>query len=291
MSIVQGTWEAENGQASARGARAGRWKYVWLCLAALVFLALGMDAVIIEPYRIETTHFQIQGAVAASLKIAQLSDLHTHGIGPRERRLFAILAAEKPDAIVITGDSLGGYGGTYQECAEVYKQLHAPLGVWFVRGNWENDHPIHPARREREFYEGVGVHFLVNSNAELRPGVWLIGLNDPSSGTVRLDTAMAGVPEGAYTIAAFHAPGYFDHIAGKVDLVLAGHTHGGQVRIPLVHTFWLPKDCGPYLEGWYEKSGTKMYVNRGLGWSTLPIRFLCRPEVTIITIEPESLAS
>ena len=242
----------------------------------------------IEPYRTQIAHYQVQGAVTAPLKIAQLSDLHTHGMGRRERQVIATLAAEKPDAIVITGDSLAGYGGTYQEDAQVYRQLHAPLGVWFVRGNWENDHPIRPIRREREFYEGAGVHFLLNSNAELRPDIWLIGLNDPSSGVVRLDEAMAGVPPAAYKIALFHAPGFFDDIAGKVNLVLAGHTHGGQVHIPFVHTFWLPKDCGSYLAGWYEKNGSKMYVNRGLGMSTLPVRFLCRPEVTIITIEPTS---
>lgn len=168
----------------------------WLGLAAVALVALLIDATLIEPYRIQVTHYQLRAAIDAPLKVAQLTDLHTHGLGRRERQMIAILAAEKPDVIVITGDSLGGYGGTYQEDAEVYKQLHAPLGVWFVRGNWENDRPYRPFRREREFYESAGVHLLVNSNAELRPDIWLIGLNDPSSGVVRLDQAMAEVPGG-----------------------------------------------------------------------------------------------
>ena len=267
------------------------WRRWWFWPLTLVILGLLIDGVLIEPYRIETTYYQIQGTVTAPIKIAQLSDLHTHGIGPRERKTIAILAAEKPDLIVITGDSLGGYGGTYQDCQQVYRKLHAPLGVWFVRGNWENNHFYRPARRERQFYEDSGVHLLVNANAELRPDVWLIGLNDPSSGVVRLDAALAGVPSSAYKIAIFHAPGYFDHIAGRVNLVLSGHTHGGQVRIPFLHPFWLPEDCGPYLEGWYEKNGSKMYVNRGLGWSALPIRFLCPPEISIVTVIPESGAA
>jgi uncharacterized protein len=264
------------------------WLRWWFWPLALLFSVLFVDSVIIEPYRIETTHYQIQAGVTTPLKIAQLSDLHTHGLGPRERHMIAIMAAEKPDVIVITGDSLGGYGGTWQEVQEVYQQLHAPLGVWFVRGNWENNHPYRPFRREHEFYEDSGVHLLVNANAQLRPDVWLIGLDDPSSGTVRLDRALAGVPVKAYRVAIFHAPGYFDHIASRVNLVLAGHTHGGQVHIPFVPTFWLPRDSGPYLAGWYAKDGTKMYVNRGLGWTALPIRFLCRPEITIITVEPEA---
>jgi predicted MPP superfamily phosphohydrolase len=263
----------------------------WLWALGLVLFLLAFDGLAIEPYRVEVTHSVLQAKVDAPLKIAQLTDLHTHGLGPRERRVVRILAAEQPDVIVITGDSLGGYGGTYRESAEVYRQLHAPMGVWFVRGNWENDHPIRPAREERQFYADAGVHLLVNANAELRPDVWLIGLNDPSSGPVRLETAMAGIPSDAYKIAIFHAPGYFDRIAGQVNLVLAGHTHGGQVHIPFVKPFWLPKDSGRYLAGWYQEAGSKMYVSRGVGMSNAPVRFLCRPEVAIITLEPDSHTS
>jgi predicted MPP superfamily phosphohydrolase len=198
--------------------------------------------------------------------------------------VLEILAAVQPDVIVVTGDSLAGYGGTYQECKEFYEKLHAPYGVWFVRGNWETDTPIRPARREREFYESAGVHLLLNSNVEVRPGVWLIGLDDPTTGTVRLDTAFAGVPADGYKIALFHTPAFFDHIASRVNLVLAGHTHGGQVHIPFVRPFWLPNGSGHYLAGWYEKDGAKMYVNRGIGMSVLPIRFMCPPEVAFITI-------
>lgn len=262
------------------------WARPWFWPLALVLLGLFIDGVFIEPYHIETTHYRIPGAVTTPLKIAQLSDLHTHGLGPRERHMIAILAAEKPDLIVITGDSLGGYGGTYQDCQDVYRQLHAPLGVWFVRGNWENNHRFHPVSHERDFYAESGVRLLVNANAELRPDAWLIGLDDPSSGTVRLESALAGIPADAYKIAAFHAPGYFDRIAGRVNLVLAGHTHGGQVHIPFVQPFWLPRDSGSYLAGWYSKDGSRMYVNRGIGWTGLPIRFLCRPEITIVTVEP-----
>jgi len=283
--MVQVTLETNSSVHTAARPSRRLWKRPWFWLLIVLAVGLCVDA-LIEPYRIQTTHYQIEGAVTAPLRVAALSDLHTHGLGLRERHMIAILAAEKPDVIVITGDSLGGYEGTWQEVQQVYQQLRAPLGVWFVRGNWENNHPYRPMRRERQFYEDSGVHLLVNANAQLRADVWLIGLDDPSSGTVHLDRALAGVPSSAYKIAAFHAPGYFDHIAGRVNLVLAGHTHGGQVHIPLVPPFWLPHDSGSYIAGWYGKDGSKMYVNRGLGWTALPIRFLCRPEVTIITIEP-----
>ncbi|MHB8639493.1 MAG: metallophosphoesterase [Candidatus Acidiferrales bacterium] len=257
----------------------------WIVIAlAVVGFAFAIDALWIEPENIQVTHYEIQSAeVKSPLKIAQLSDLHTRGLGRPERKMLAILAREKPDVILITGDTLADPLGNYQDCLKVYQQLHAPLGVWFVRGNWENWHPV---RRERQFYHDAGIHLLVNENHELRPDVWVVGLDDPYSGVAHLNRALKGVPADAYTILMFHSPEYFDHAAGRVNLCLAGHTHGGQVRIPFVRPFWLPAGSGRFLEGWYAEKGSRMYVNRGLGMSDVPVRFLCRPEVTFITLEP-----
>lgn len=255
-----------------------------LTILLVLIAALALDAFLVEPYRIEVTHYELRGAVAAPLKIAHLSDLHTGGLDRRELRMLEILAAEKPDIIVITGDSLGSRSiQNYEMCKKVYERLHAPLGVWFVRGNWENFRPFH---RERAFYQEVGVHFLLNANQAVRPDVWIVGLDDPYTGVAKLDPALAGIPSGVYTIALFHSPGFFDRIAGRVNLCLTGHTHGGQIRFPFLPPLWLPKGCGRYLEGWYEEQGSQMYVNRGLGTSVIPARFLCRPEVTILTIHP-----
>lgn len=263
------------------------WRRHWIALVILGLLAaLAIDAVWIEPYRIQVTEYTINtgpGGIQTPLKIAHLSDLHTRGLGWRERAVLASLTAEKPDVILITGDTLADPFGDYAACMRVYKQLHAPLGVWFVRGNWEN---IRPVRHERQFYRDAGVNLLVNQNHELRPGIWLIGLDDSSVGRPDFAVASRGVPASAYKIAMFHAPAYFDRVAGKVNLCLAGHTHGGQVRFPFIHPFWLPSGSGRFLAGWYEEDGTRMYVSRGIGMSNLPVRFLCRPEIDFVTLEP-----
>jgi predicted MPP superfamily phosphohydrolase len=261
---------------------------ITLLLILLTALVAAADGLFVEPYRVEVNHYDVQGAVESPLKLAHLSDLHALGMGRREHRLLEILADEKPDVILITGDTLGAWIGTpanasYAPVRQLYEQLHAPLGVWFVRGNWENSRPLH---NERAFYQAAGVNLLVNSSASVRPDVWLAGLDDPESGVPRLDLALAGIPASAYTIVLFHSPFFFRDVAGRANLALAGHTHGGQVRIPFVKPLWLPRGSGQFLEGWYERGGTRMYVSRGLGTSGLPIRFHCRPEITIITIHP-----
>jgi uncharacterized protein len=256
-----------------------RFFLIIFALAALCALAWGL---FVEPYRIEVTHTYIEGQVARPLKIAHVSDLHSARVGRRETRLLELLDEEQPDVIIITGDTLTS-GFSYQRIKPVLSRLHAPLGVWLVRGNWENEAPMHS---EHAFYSQLNIHFLLNEAAPIRPDVWLAGLDDPSSGTPNLDAALKMVPQGAYTILAFHAPGFFNQAAGRAPLALAGHTHGGQIRFPFLPVLWLPRDSGHYLEGWYGANGSKMYVSRGIGTSTLPIRFMCRPELAIITIGP-----
>src|ERR1700689_2902247 len=223
----------------------------FLIIFAIAALCVLVDGLFIEPYRIEVTHTYLEGQVARPLKIAHLTDLHTAGLGRREKRLLELLDQEQPDVIIITGDTLT-LGFHYDLIKPLLSRLHAPLGVWLVRGNWEN-HELF--RGERAFYAQLHIHFLLNEAGAIRPDVWLAGLDDPSTGTPNLDEALRDVPKDVYTILAFHAPGFFDQAAGRVLLALAGHTHGGQVRLPLLPVFWLPRGSGHYLEGWYDEEG------------------------------------
>ncbi len=252
--------------------------------AGLTLLLLGsaaaVDGFLVEPDWIEVTRHPVQAPIDAPLKIAHLSDLHTYKVGRRERRLLALLEAEKPDLIVVTGDTLAA-SGSYEACRQLLARLHAPLGVWVVRGNWENRRPM---KGEHAFYASAGVNFLLNEARPVRDGVWILGLDDPTTGSPNLPAALKDVPPGAFVIALFHSPSYFDQVAGRCPLVLAAHTHGGQVRIPFLRPFWLPRGSGRFLAGWYELSGSRMYVSRGIGTSTLPVRFLCRPELGILTV-------
>ncbi len=85
-------------------------------------------------------------------------------------------------------------------------------------------------------------------------------------------------------IMLFHSPSAFDSAARDGDLAFAGHTHGGQVRLPFVGALWTPPGSGRFLEGWYEQGGARMLVSRGVGTSMVPVRFLCSPEVARVVI-------
>lgn len=271
----------------AKGARVRR---LWWALAAAGLLA-GLYAWAVEPCWIEVTRHRVRAPLPAPLTIAHLSDLHSGGLGRRERALLALLERERPDAIVITGDTLVDgdlffpVRGTrddpaYSRAAPLLDRLRAPLGVWAVRGNWEN---VRRTPDERGFYERHGIRFLLNQAAEVSPGVWLAGFDDIQE-TPDLAGTVRQLPPGAFAIALFHSPAYFDWLGERFPLALAGHTHGGQVRPPFVPPFWLPAGSGKYVAGWYASGASRLYVSRGVGTSTLPLRFRCRPEVALLTL-------
>jgi len=110
------------------------------------------------------------------------------------------------------------------------------------------------------------------------------------SGSPEIDPALDPAPANAAKLALFHSPEIFDAIASRVDIAFAGHTHGGQVRAPIVGAPWTPPGSGRFTAGWYsaEDAAARMYVSRGIGTSVLPVRFWCRPEVAIVTIRPGS---
>ncbi len=248
---------------------------------ALLFLLYGY-AGHVEPDWLEVTHHEVALAVPRPLVLAHVTDLHTVGLGRRERRMVEALAQESPDAIVITGDTLN-QAGSYEQCRPVLERLHAPLGVFMVPGNWEVANPM---RDLKGFFASCGVRYLRNESVELVPGVWIVGLDDFSLGLPKWDVAVAHVPEAATKIVLCHAPGFFKQSRGEFALALAGHTHGGQVRIPGFAPLYLPSGCDDYVAGWYEQDGARMYVSRGIGMSGPRFRFLCRPELAILRLVP-----
>lgn len=236
----------------------------------------------VEPTWIEVTRHQVLADIDRPLKILQLSDLHTYEFGAREEKVLDIIHREMPDAILISGDTVANEGD-WNSVAILLSRLRAPLGVFLVRGNWEH---WRPDPDELKVYESSGVTFLNNDAHPLTQKVWVVGLDDSLAGDPDPQRALAKVPSDAVRIALFHSPAYFDSIGSSIDLGLAGHTHGGQVRIPFLPPLWLPEGSGAYIESWYTRGPNRMYVSRGVGNSILEMRFACRPEIAVFQLEP-----
>jgi predicted MPP superfamily phosphohydrolase len=247
-----------------------RWILIFIILLAFVI------GIYFHTNTLEVTHHQVKLSVGNSkIKIAHVTDLHTHGIGRLEVQLFKTLEEERPDIIVITGD-LTTPGGTLDGYKDVLDKLQAPKGVYFVQGNWEHWNPTSAILNTK-------ISDLTNQIHQFDKNLWLVGFDDSEAGKPQLDI-LNSIPQNVLKIGLLHSPEFFKKTAGKVDLNLAGHTHGGQIRVPFFGPLWLPKGSAHYDQGWFEENSTRMYVSRGIGTSILPIRFNCSPELAIFEV-------
>ena len=249
-------------------------------------LAVLLYALEVEPFWLEVTVHRAALPIAAPLRILHLSDLHTKGRGRREGRLLALARQLHPDVIVITGDLVanGPPGLSREETSglrSVLGEMCAPLGAFAVPGNWEYARGLDDPHR---LFDSTPVRLLQNEAVEIRRGVFVVGLDDDAAG--RPEEAFRDVPAGAVAIALMHSPGPFPDIASRAALVLAGHTHGGQVRLPFLPPLWTPPGTNGYVAGWYAEGASRLYVSRGIGTSILPLRAFCRPEMTVIDAGP-----
>lgn len=265
-----------------------RW---WLWALGLVFVVgagLFGYARFVEPTWIETTHHEIvfADALQEPIKIAHLTDLHIGHFGTREQKVLDLLEQEKPDLVVITGDWLSD-AGTPEDRRRFFSQLHARYGVYVVPGNWEGSYPRTPAREKLWGLEGNNqVHLLQDQRVTPVPGLTLVGFD---YGSHAFDQEL-GTP-GATCVALFHEPVVWDGLQQRCALSLAGHTHGGQVRLPGLPPLVLPPGSGSYIAGWYQKDSARLYVSRGVGTSRYPARLFCRPEVAFLTLMPRHLVT
>ncbi len=219
------------------------------------------------------------------LTVGQLSDFHRGPLVPT--RLIEsgaeLLMSRQPDLIALTGDFISVSTRYASSCAQALSGLRARLGVYAVLGN--HDH------REgesgvRSCLEAVGIRVLKNEALPLG-GLWLAGVDDLLEGHGCLGTTLGAIPEGAFTLFLCHAPDFAVEAASfGVALQLSGHTHGGQLLLPRLGRLVLPEAGVLYPAGLAQVVGTStfVYTNVGLGVVTLPVRYRCPPEVTVIRL-------
>jgi predicted MPP superfamily phosphohydrolase len=232
---------------------------------------------------------------AGPLRLAHLSDLHLRSWRPRYGRLAEAVNARRPDFVFLTGDLISGWKRTWDALERFLRALQAPCGVFACRGNWEvkNGRGLAHLRR---LLAASGAQLLVNESREVRAGAGLVrvsGLDDLVLGWPDFDVIAKNGSEAAYNIVLCHAPLAARFVTPEmgVDLMLSGHTHGGQIRIPLVWRFALPRCHGGYADGLFREKWGNLYVSRGYGgggW--MEVRFRCPAEVAFFEVSAGAAA-
>jgi len=223
------------------------------------------------------------------VRLGVLSDLHAgvpHVSLERIGEVVDALNATRPDAHLLLGDHLDASQiwrrrFSPEAVAEQLARLDAPLGTISVIGNhdWRN-----AGDRMWRALDQAGVTVLEDRAVNLGR-FWVAGLGDMRHRAPEVRTALQDVPLGAPTIVLTHDPDMFPEIPPWVALTLAGHTHGGQVAIPLLRRPLLPSRYGErYARGHIEEDGRHMVVSSGVGTSGLPIRLFAPPEVLVLTL-------
>lgn len=252
---------------------------------------------------IAETHFTISDEKVPKsfdgFKITHLSDIHDRDL---RQALTQSLVDENPDIIVITGDLIDSSKPDIEQAVELVEHLQGIAPVYYVTGNHEAWSGKYKLLEDKLL--ATGVHILDDDRIELgkdNESIVLMGVQDPSFQTESqmlneqgaiVETKIQTLSDHSdtYRILLSHRPELFDvYVRNNIDLVLSGHAHGGQFRLPIIGGLIAPNQglFPKYTAGVYEEDNTRMIVSKGLGNSIIPIRFNNRAELIFIELQSE----
>lgn len=238
-------------------------------------------------------------AAGSTLRIAQVSDFHDLPEPAHIQDVLALAADVHPDIVAVTGDLLDD---TTPDLARVEVLLEGLASIqrrtYVVLGNhdhaWLERHGSTGRDALAAAIRSTGATLLVDSHVSISGpfgAVNVVGVDDCFSGHGNLDRALRGVLPGAYTLVLTHSPQVarqLDH--HPVDLVLCGHTHGGQVRLPLLGALVVPGGHA-FVKGLYELARARMWVDSGVGWTSIPVRLLNPSQISAVAVHASRLGS
>lgn len=251
----------------------------------------------IEPY---TLHIQNEKIISPKInetyngfKIVQFSDTHIgfHYSLEQMNKLVKKINDQHPDIIVFTGDLVDNpYNYDWnKKLIKELESLNATHGKYWIYGN--HDHGGYGTNILKKTMKQSGFHLLKNEHTVIEidnERIILAGIDDVILGKPNLDVTLGGADPDLFTILLAHEPDYADITAKyPVDVQLSGHSHGGQVRLPFIGHLYTPAYAENYIQGKYLLNNNKLtlFVNKGIGTTRLPYRFLCQPEIHVFMLE------
>lgn len=252
-----------------------------------------LDAAFVEPHRLEVTTPQVRLANLPpawdGVRIAHWTDEHWLWKPPREfyQRAVERSNAARPDIVVHTGDFLCSTQCKRADLTDLLRGIHAPLGHFAVPGNHDHDYGLGGIVR---LVRAADVQWLTNRGVSLRRDgqeLWIGGVDDLWHGRQDLAAAVGDAGEDAARLLLCHNPDFAEEIRSaspRVDLMLCGHSHGGQVCLPLLR---MPSSIRykQYRAGLVQGPRCQVYTSRGLGMGgPYGLRFRCPPELAILTL-------
>jgi hypothetical protein len=266
-----------------------------VAIAAAAAVLLAVWSLWWEPRQLvlKQTVLDLSCWTADPVRIALVSDLHVGAPGvdlDQLDRIVGMVSESRPDLVLLLGDFViqGVKGGRFvapEIIADHLRALRAPLGTYAVLGNHDGwlDAP-----RVRKAIAGAGIPVIDDAIVPLgagRTAFTLAGISDFWTGRHDVSGVLAQLPPGGPAIAMTHNPDLFPSIPARICLTVAGHTHGGQVALPLIGRPVVPSKYGQrYAIGHIEEAGRHLFVTSGVGTSILPVRFRVPPEVVLLTL-------
>lgn len=257
-------------------------------------LALGAgaglaDALLLEPRWLDVSVHDV--AVARlprgldGFSIAQISDAHLGSFGMVEERIVVEVAERNVQLVVMTGDLVDDPARLPVLRDLCHALREKGRTVVATLGNWEHWSAV-PLEALHATYAESGARLLRNEALDIESALHVIATDDSTAGTPELSAAFRELRRAPVSVLLTHSPELLDRLpreAGRTDLALAGHTHGGQVTAGFAAPL-RPPGSGRFVAGWYDVPPGRAYVSRGTGTSLAPARFLCRPELPIFTL-------
>ena len=250
-----------------------------------IILILFIWSVFVEPNVLRIRKYQIANRDLRGLRVVFAADFHYKPYEKwRLERDVKAINSQNADIVLLGGDYVNGHKKGFtlpiEEISAEFSKIKSKYGVYAVLGNHDGWHDKDGITKS---LEANGIKVLENSavRIEAPKPFYIAGVEDMQTGNADIQEALAGTDRSVILLS--HTPDIIESVPYGVKLVLAGHLHGGQVRLPLHGPLVVPSKFGTkYASGFFDENGKKLIVTKGLGTSILPLRFHCMPEIIVI---------